>query len=68
MVIDADGLNILSKIQITLPPNIIITPHPLEAARLLGCTLDEVLNNLEESAKRLTDKYNCVTVLKRIEQ
>ncbi len=64
VVIDADGLNILSKIQITLPPNIIITPHPLEAARLLGCTLDEVLNNLEESAKRLTDKYNCVTVLK----
>lgn len=64
VVIDADGLNILSKIRIDLPQNLIITPHPLEAARLLGCTLDEVLNDLEGSAKKLTKKYNCVTVLK----
>ena len=40
-VIDADGLNILSKLQINLPQNIIITPHPLEAARLLN-TADAV--------------------------
>lgn len=63
-VIDADGLNILSKIQITLPSNVIITPHPLEAARLLGITLNEVLSDVEGCAKALSEKYNCVTVLK----
>lgn len=64
VVIDADGLNILSKLNLKLPKNTIITPHPLEAARLLGVALETVLSNLEGSAKELTKKYNCVTVLK----
>lgn len=64
VVIDADGLNILSGVNINLPKNLIITPHPLEAARLLGVNLEDVLNDLEGSAKKLTEKYNCVTVLK----
>ena len=64
VVIDADGLNILSKTKFCLPQNTIITPHPMEAARLLNVKLEDVLNNLEESAKELTRKYNCVTVLK----
>lgn len=64
IVIDADGLNILSGLDIKLPEKTIITPHPLEAARLLGVVLQEVLDNLEESAKKLSEKYNCVTVLK----
>ena len=36
----------------------------MEAARLLGKDLNYVLNNLEESAKTLSEKYNSVTVLK----
>lgn len=65
VLIDADGLNILAKLKkIDLTKNLIITPHPLEAARLLGVNLSEVLQNLEVSAKELTKKYNCVTVLK----
>ena len=64
IVIDADGLNILSKIKIKLPQNTIITPHPLEAARLLGVSLEEILSNLELSAKKLCSKYDCTTVLK----
>ena len=79
-VIDADGLNILAKLSTTLTPHpnlapsgsllkerehsLIITPHPLEAARLLGCELKDVLSDLEGSARKLTEKYNCVTVLK----
>lgn len=63
-IIDADGLNILSKTNIELPQSSIITPHPLEAARLLGVTLQDILNNLEDSAKKLCAKYNCITVLK----
>ena len=64
VVIDADGLNILAKYPIKLPHNAIITPHPLEAARLLGISLQDVLNNLENSAKELAEKYDCVAVLK----
>ena len=66
VIIDADGLNILSRFKnrIILPCNTIITPHPLEAARLLGKEPEEVLNNLEPSAKELSLMYNCVTVLK----
>jgi len=64
LVIDADGLNILAKSKIKLPPYTIITPHPLEAARLLGTNLQDILSDLERSAKKLTEKYNCITVLK----
>lgn len=64
IIIDADGLNLLSKYSCKLPNSTIITPHPLEASRLLGCSLEEVLANLEESAKKLTQKYDCITVLK----
>lgn len=63
-IIDADGLNILSKNNLKLPKNTIITPHPLEAARLLGINLEEILSDLEGSAKKLAHKYNCVAVLK----
>lgn len=64
VVIDADGLNLLAKLNITLAPNYILTPHPMEAARLLGCELKEVLCDLENAAKEITQKYDCITVLK----
>lgn len=64
VVIDADGLNILSEMHLTLPQNTIITPHPMEAARLLVKDIDEVLSDLEGSAMELCEKYDCITVLK----
>lgn len=67
VVIDADGLNLLAKQKrINLPQNVIITPHPAEAARLLGgkTGIESILNDLEGAAKQLCQKYNCVTVLK----
>lgn len=64
-VIDADGLNILSKLESTfLPSHLILTPHPKEAARLLHVDLDVVLADMEKAAKEISNKYNCVTVLK----
>lgn len=63
-VIDADGLNILAQTDTNLDKNTILTPHPKEASRLLGCTLDEVLNDMEQAAKKICEKYNCITVLK----
>lgn len=65
VVIDADGLNLLGVNKgVKLSQNVVLTPHPLEASRLLGCTLEEILSNPDESAKKLTTKYNCVVVLK----
>ena len=74
-VIDADGLNILAELYrksdretLRYAQNnkkfLIITPHPLEAARLLGVKLSDVLEDLEGSAKKLSERYNCVAVLK----
>lgn len=63
-VVDADGLNILAKSNITLNKNSILTPHPKEASRLLGCELEDVLEDMENSAKKICEKYNCITVLK----
>ena len=63
-VIDADGLNILAQIDLKLDNNTILTPHPKEASRLLGYSLDKVLDNLEQSARKICEKYNCITVLK----
>ena len=66
-VIDADGLNILAENDeiFRYPQNdIILTPHPKEASRLLNCSLDKVLENMEHSAKQISQKYNCITVLK----
>lgn len=64
-IIDADGLNILSESDnINLPPNTIITPHPLEASRLLKTDVNIILSDLKESAKKLTQKYGTITILK----
>lgn len=65
VVIDADGLNILSNVeQIVLPKSLVLTPHPKEAARLLNVSVDEVLEDTVRAAKEISKKYNCVTVLK----
>lgn len=70
-VVDADGLNILAKnpeilrfAQNDKIKNLIFTPHPKEASRLLNCELEDVLNDMENSAKKICEKYNCITVLK----
>lgn len=67
-VIDADGLNILAKdpeiLRFTQNDKIILTPHPKEASRLLNCTLKDILADMEGSAKKISEKYKCITVLK----
>ena len=63
-VIDADGLNILSTLNTKLDNNVILTPHPKEASRLLNCTLKEILSDIKTSAEKISQKYNCITVLK----
>ena len=72
VVVDADGLNILADNNIDLLydfnnkkfSKLVFTPHPKEAARLLKCSLSDVLNNVQESAKKISKDFHCVTVLK----
>ena len=65
VVIDADGINILSnhKGEISLK-NSIITPHPGELSRLLNVSVDEINNNREKYARITSQTYECITVLK----
>ena len=53
-IVDADGLNILSMNNNNFLKrgfkNVIFTPHPKKASRLLECSLTDVLNNFEDSS------------------
>lgn len=70
VVIDADGLNMLSS-HIDMMNAIqersaatIVTPHPGEAARLLGCDIDDVEADRFSAARRLAVMCGGVAVLK----
>ncbi|MDG3085661.1 NAD(P)H-hydrate dehydratase [Vibrio hannami] len=63
MVVDADGLNILTKTP-DFNAQRIITPHPGEAARLLGTSIAEIEQDRYSAAKMMQRKYGGVVVLK----
>ncbi len=63
LVVDADGLNLLSK-QPQKSSDWVLTPHPGEAARLLNMTTKDVQRKRLDNARALQDKYGGVVVLK----
>ena len=64
VVVDADALSILSKLNTKLPSAWILTPHEGEAARLLGKTDKFVKNNRLSSLVAIHKKYGCHVLLK----
>ena len=66
IIIDADGLNLLAlqESQQSLPTNCILTPHPGEAARLLGSTVKDVERDRYAACRRIAQQYGGVTILK----
>lgn len=64
LVIDADGLNILSELKSDLPMNTILTPHPKEMSRLMGVEVEDILSQPEFWVKKCCEKYDCAIVLK----
>ncbi|WP_291490658.1 NAD(P)H-hydrate dehydratase [Desulfurella sp.] len=67
MVIDADGLNVLSKnVNLLKKINspVILTPHPKEFSRLIGQTTAEVLKNRLKLVKEFAKKNNVILILK----
>ena len=72
-VFDADALNAISgdaQLQTLLKArhhrgySTVLTPHPLEAARLLGSTAAQVQASRLTTARELAERFQCVVVLK----
>jgi len=67
LVIDADGINILSEhkeLLEKLTPDIILTPHPGEMSRLTGLTVKEINTERMDVTRRFAEKYSCIVLLK----
>lgn len=71
LVMDADALNIMAQqpelpalCQRRKPLSTLLTPHPLEAARLLGCSVEEIQADRIAAAKNLAQKYAALIILK----
>ncbi len=73
LVLDADALNVLAQdpqLQTQLQSRhrrgrpTVLTPHPLEAARLLGCTVADVQSDRLRHAQHLADHLQVTVVLK----
>lgn len=73
LVLDADALNRVAedpwlqgllRQRAARGQGTVLTPHPLEAARLLGCTTAQVQADRLTAAQRLADQYASCVVLK----
>lgn len=62
-VVDADGLNLLAR-QPARNDRRILTPHPGEAARLLGCSAADVQADRYAAVREIQVRYGGVVVLK----
>lgn len=73
LVLDADALNAVAadphlqealQARMHLPQPTVLTPHPLEAARLLDAEVSWVQTQRLEAAQQLAQRFGCVAVLK----
>jgi hydroxyethylthiazole kinase-like uncharacterized protein yjeF len=73
LVLDADALNAIAtdghlqaqlKARASRGRPTVMTPHPLEAARLLACTAQEVQADRLRAARELAARFGAVVVLK----
>lgn len=63
-VLDADALNLLAIAPRQLDATVVLTPHPGEAARLLGRTTRAIERDRFASARELAMRFGSVIVLK----
>lgn len=64
MVLDADGLNLLAREPRPFTNGTVLTPHPGEAARLLGCDTAAIAMDRFAAVRELARRYGAVAVLK----
>ncbi|WP_051333570.1 bifunctional ADP-dependent NAD(P)H-hydrate dehydratase/NAD(P)H-hydrate epimerase [Aliagarivorans marinus] len=63
LLVDADGLNLLTKMP-KWRGNWILTPHPAEAARLLACSVAEIEDDRITAARNIQQSFGGICVLK----
>jgi len=67
MIVDADGLNLLAKIDgwaKKLPAGSILTPHPGEMASLTGLSIEEIQEDRQAVACKFAKEWGHIVVLK----
>ncbi|MCH4889549.1 NAD(P)H-hydrate dehydratase [Acidaminobacter sp. JC074] len=64
VVVDADGLNIVSRHLDWLRPGLVLTPHIKEMSRLSGLSVDEILKDPIGTARSFACKHKIVLVMK----
>ena len=71
LVIDADAINALSEDKdralaaiAASKREVILTPHPLEFARISGLTVEEISSDREAAANELARRAKCTVILK----
>jgi hydroxyethylthiazole kinase-like uncharacterized protein yjeF len=71
LVLDADALNAIAAdaslatlLRARAAGTSVLTPHPLEAARLLGCGTAQVQADRLRAARELAARHACIVVLK----
>lgn len=67
-VVDADAINAVSTgFFKTVPPNSVITPHPVELSRLLKISVEQIQRDRISYALMASEKMSCITLLKGFE-
>lgn len=68
LLIDADGLNALSLLDLNIlnesKADIVLTPHVKEFSRLIKRDVDDILNDPIDYARKFTEEYNVTLLLK----
>jgi hydroxyethylthiazole kinase-like uncharacterized protein yjeF len=64
LVLDADGLNLLAREPRRFAQPAVLTPHPGEAARLLGSSIAEVEADRFAAVRALAERFHAAVVLK----
>jgi ADP-dependent NAD(P)H-hydrate dehydratase / NAD(P)H-hydrate epimerase len=64
LVVDADALNLLAEAGAAAREDWILTPHPGEAARLLGVTTQAIQSDRLAALDRLLERFHGTVVLK----
>jgi len=71
LVLDADALNLMAQQPALMSLcngrdklTTLLTPHPLEAARLLGCNVEQVQADRVGAAKKLARRYSSIVIVK----
>ena len=71
LVLDADALNLMAQQPALIalcngrdPDSTLLTPHPLEAARLLACSVEQVQADRVAAARKLARRFSATVILK----